>query len=62
MSVYHDVDWTLVSFEKPKPVTATFDSPFGKVTAPAPTACPHCGKALKPRGRHFHIRACKGKP
>ena len=22
--------------------------------------CPTCGKALQPRGAHFHIRACKG--
>ena len=23
-------------------------------------SCPNCGKALQPRGAHFHIRACKG--
>lgn len=23
-------------------------------------ACPKCGRPLKPRGKHLHIRACKG--
>lgn len=23
-------------------------------------SCPKCGKTLKKRGAHFHIRACKG--
>lgn len=26
-----------------------------------PLACPKCGKELKAKGRHFHIRLCKGK-
>lgn len=24
--------------------------------------CPKCGRRLKRQGRHFHIRACRGKP
>ncbi len=61
MSVYHDVDWSLVSFEKPKRVDPAAPVVAADIKLDT-SACPHCGKALKPRGRHFHIRACKGKP
>ena len=58
MSAYHDVDWTLISFKKrPEKVAAVEKS----AAAVNPDACPKCGKALKSRGKHLHIRACKGK-
>lgn len=28
--------------------------------APSANACPKCGRELKARGAHFHIRACNG--
>lgn len=49
-----DVDWTLVSFEKPK-------WPAPEAAPKTPLAeCPKCGRPLKSRGQHLHIRACKG--
>lgn len=30
------------------------------IAVPDANACPKCGKALKARGRHFHINKCKG--
>lgn len=57
MSVYYDVDWAMISFEpKPKPV------PVVAASDPEDDVCPKCGKPLKARGKHLHIRACKGKP
>lgn len=48
-----ETDWTLVDFSEPKKQTGVEKS------APVFT-CPKCGKPLKPRGRHFHVRKCKG--
>lgn len=48
-----DVDWELVDFSEPKKDTG------GAKTSPVST-CPKCGKTLKKRGAHFHIRACEG--
>lgn len=46
-----DIAWTLVDFE-PKDAGGAKPSPV--------STCPKCGKALKKRGAHFHIRACEG--
>lgn len=35
------------------------EAPAEKVLT-ASNACPKCGKALKKKGRHFHIRKCRG--
>ena len=49
-----DIDWTLVDFSEPKIKDAG-----GAKPSPV-SVCPKCGKALKKRGAHFHIRACEG--
>lgn len=41
-------------------------TPIPSTHPPAPqeptwgAPCPNCGKALGKRGRHFHVRACRG--
>lgn len=49
-----DTDWTLVDFEPPMRQKKTNGGPMTY------SHCPKCGKPLKPRGQHFHIRSCKG--
>ncbi|MGB1215600.1 MAG: hypothetical protein ACPG4X_19675 [Pikeienuella sp.] len=45
-------DWSLVDFDEPVKKPAVTDKPVdGK--------CPKCGRELKARGAHFHIKACR---
>lgn len=47
-------DWTLIDFSEPEKKEAA------PVKAGAVSTCPKCGRPLKARGQHFHIRSCKG--
>lgn len=47
------VDWQLIDFDEPK-------DKAGEASASPASVCPKCGRALKKRGAHFHIRACEG--
>ena len=47
-----ETDWTLIDFSEPKKTGVAKSAPV--------SPCPKCGKPLKARGQHFHIRACKG--
>ena len=49
-----DTDWTLIDFSEPKKAGVEKSAPVST------SACPKCGKALKMRGQHLHIKACKG--
>ncbi|TIO15627.1 MAG: hypothetical protein E5X86_19860 [Mesorhizobium sp.] len=49
-----DTDWTLVDFSEPKKAGAVNAAPASPLKA-----CPKCGKPLKVRGRHFHVKWCK---
>lgn len=42
---------------RPTTVTAMQSDAIGRMVA---DACPKCGRILKARGRHFHIRRCQG--
>ena len=49
-----DVDWCLMDFgDQRRPVKKAAPVPAGPLTA-----CPKCGRALKSRGQHFHLRKC----
>ena len=48
-------DWVTVNL---KPTEETLDGVA--LAKPLTAACPKCGKALKGRGQHFHVRACRG--
>lgn len=45
--------WSLIDFSEPR-------KRGGEQSPPLSVECPKCGKKLKKRGAHFHIRACKG--
>lgn len=47
-----ETDYVLLDFEDKKPTDPTLKDDF----------CPKCGKLLKAKGRHLHIRACYGNP
>lgn len=49
-----EVDWSLISFEKPKKADAVKAAPVLK------GVCPKCQKLIG-RGLHFHVKACVGK-
>ena len=44
-----DMDYVLLDFDDKKPTENT-------------DLCPKCGKLLKAKGKHFHIRSCDGNP
>lgn len=61
--------WTAVgeATDWPAPGGAAFTTPQAQYvsvvkdfTVSDPNACPKCGKVLNPRGKHFHVRACRG--
>lgn len=49
-----DTDWTLIDFDEPKANTGAV-----KAAPVLPSACPKCGKTLG-RGKHLHLKHCKG--
>lgn len=48
-----EVDWSLISFEKPKKADAVKAAPVLK------GVCPKCGRTLG-KGGHFHVKHCNG--
>lgn len=44
-----DMDYVLLDFEDKKPEDQV-----------NPDFCPKCGKLLKAKGKHLHVRACNG--
>jgi hypothetical protein len=64
-SYYDDVDWTLLSFDDPKPKLSVV-LPSGKTYSaegpdyrPQKGVCPKCGKHVG-KGSYIHIKACNG--